>query len=96
MKAVEFAKAGVAGARATRREGWGPAIPAVAVNWNFENFCRIVFTLNFVMWVKVKLEFSSVCAFRFTQLLNFSFKFVLSIFVSCLPNVSRLSTLIRI
>lgn len=31
-----------------------------AVNWNFGNFCRIVFTFNFVMWVKVKPEFTGV------------------------------------
>lgn len=58
-------------ARGGRREGVeggsvGPR-PA-AVNWNFENFHRIVFTLNFVMWVKVKSEFRAVCAARFTRL----------------------------
>ncbi|CAG4981055.1 unnamed protein product [Colias eurytheme] len=47
--------------------GWegatgGAARRLAAVNWDFENFCRIVFTLNFVMWVKVKLEFRAVCA----------------------------------
>lgn len=40
----------------------GTATRRAAVNWNFGNFCRIVFTLNFVMWVKVKPEFTSVCA----------------------------------
>lgn len=44
------------------------AAPVAAVNWNFENFYRIVFTLNFVMWVKVKPEFRAVCGARFTRL----------------------------
>lgn len=49
--------------------GWVPAGARpgrlAAVNWNFENFYRIVFTLNFVMWVKVKPEFRAVCGASF-------------------------------
>lgn len=61
--------AGVGGERGPRVPvEWGSTGPSAAVNWHFGNFCRIVFTLNFVMWVKVKPEFSGVCAARFTQL----------------------------
>lgn len=63
------ARAGrVARGRAAAGEGGGRAAPVAAVNWNFENFHRIVFTLNFVMWVKVKPEFRGVCGARFTRL----------------------------